>query len=214
MVGVLVSVLLAATPCFSIRSQTAGWKAVELPPQAPALAAPAGVPQFRGGESALLIEQDVRAFRGARHSRRGRVHYEFALPPGAREAELAFIEDLRGAKVDAAVWVAGRRLPLLDEKRRSGRTLRLDWNFPEASALEVVVHHHFRDRPIVSAWRFGRLVDLSSLAETPAVFRTKGFLYFRHPGGTSIELCHAPSRPMSVDRAALVGEVEQLSLVR
>ncbi len=210
----LTASVTAAAPCFHPDDQTAGWKRVALPDEAPGLAAPPDLHQFRGGEPSLLWESDARAYLGATRPHPGRRSYDFALPSGARRAEIEFAEDLRGAKVDAHLWVGGRKLPLADDRRVSGRFVQLDWTYPDGSMLVVVVHHHLRPDPIPTAWRFGRTIDLASAADTPEQFRRTGVLYFRHPGGRAIELCHAPGQALWTERRMLEGEVKQVDLVR
>ncbi|MGA9523065.1 MAG: hypothetical protein WBV82_16470 [Myxococcaceae bacterium] len=208
------TVTAAAPPCFHPDDQTAGWKVVSLPDEAPGLAAPPDLHQFRGGEPSLLWDSDARAYLGALRPGAGRRSFEFSLPSGTRRAEIEFAEDLRGAKVDAALNVGGRLLPLADERRISGRIVQLDWSYPDGATLQVVVHHHLRRDPIPTGWRFGRSIDLASATDTPAQFRRTRVLYFLHPGGRRIELCHAPGQKLWTDRRVLEGEVTQVGLIR
>ncbi len=212
--ALLLTTVTAAATCFHPDDQTAGWKVVALPDEAPGLAAPVDVNQFRGGEPSMLWDSDARAYRGAVRPGPGRRSFEFSLPSGARRAEIDFAEDLRGAKVDATLYGGGNRFPLADERRISGRRLQLDWSYPDGASLVVVVHHHLRTEPIPTGWRFGRSIDLASSPETPAQFRRTRVLYFLHPGGRRIELCHAPGQALWTDRAVLTGEVRQAGLVR
>lgn len=54
--AILWVVLAQTGVCFVPADQTAGWKRVDLPPEAPALSAPAEVSQSRSGEEATIHE--------------------------------------------------------------------------------------------------------------------------------------------------------------
>jgi hypothetical protein len=200
----LVLVLAAGTPggtCFVPSDQTAGWKRVELPEEAPALAAPEDVDQFRSGEPALFLQEDASAYLGADTKHPGRMLYVFRVPLDARRLELGFLEDLRGAKVDAVAYRSGNTYPLLDEKRLAGTQLSLDWTMEGVEVVKVSVHHHFREKPVVRSWRVVRKLKPSETPTMPAAFRAPRSLYFHHPGGgRRIELCDAPGRALRLTR--------------
>lgn len=198
----LVMLLAASTPeggCFIPSDQTAGWKRVALPQEAPALAAPEDVDQFRSGEPALLFQQEASMFEGASHEHPGRMVYSFGVPRDARRLELGFLEELRGAKVDAEAVMGGYVIPLLDSYRIGGRQLSLEWNMEGVYQVRVTVHHHLRDKPVVRTWRVGRWVKPGEAPDVAEAFRAPRSLYFRHPGGgRRLELCNQPGRPLQL----------------
>jgi hypothetical protein len=199
----LVMVLAAGTPerpCFVPSDQTAGWKRVLLPEGAPALAAPEDVDQFRSGEPALLLQEDASAYLGADRPRPGRMAYTFRVPRDAHRLELGFLEDPRGAKVDAVAYAGGRAFPLLDEKRHSGARLSLEWTMEGVDRVVVSVHHHLREKPVVHTWRVGRVLKPGEDPSVSEAFRASRSLYFRHPGGRRLVLCDAPGRRLQLAR--------------
>lgn len=195
--------LASGTPgdtCFVPSDQTAGWKRVVLPEEAPALAAPADVDQFRSGEPAFLFEEDASAYLGANEGHPGRTSYDFRVPRDARRLELGFLGDLRGAKVDAVAHAGGRAFPLLDEKRLAGTQLAVEWRMADVDHVVVSVHHHLREKPVVRTWRVGRLLKPGEDSAMPEAFRAPRSLYFLHPGGRRLELCDAPGRRLQLTR--------------
>jgi hypothetical protein len=211
-------VLLAAgssgAPCYVPTDQTAGWKRVALPDDAPALAAPQDIDQFRTGEQALVFEDDPSTYIGATEPLPGRTTYTFRSPAGARRLELTFAESLRSAKVDVAVFSGGRMFPLLKEKRVAEASLALDWNVADVDYIEVTVHHHFRHTPAVQRWRVGRMIVVSTDPGVPEGFRTPRSLYYRHPGGRVVELCNAPGQRLELERRVLALEPPSVFLRR
>ena len=117
----LLALSAPAPHCFVPSDQTAGWKRVVLPADAPALAAPEGVDQFRSGEQVLLVEQDPRAFMMATKESPGTMTYSFVIPSDARRLEVTFYEDLDGAKVDAVGYEGGTYPLQLLSERQIGR---------------------------------------------------------------------------------------------
>ena len=198
------ALLLATTPpvtCYVPSDQTVGWKQVALPSEAPALAAPADLDQFRTGERALLSEEDPRnVYLGASKQNFGRMAYTFRLPRGTSQVELGFLDSLNGAKVDATVYVGPRAYPLLSERRQAGQLLALSWGVADVDGLVVEVHHHLREVPAVLHWRLYRQVVPSQEASVPASFQVARTLYFWHPGGRRIQLCDTPGQPMALSR--------------
>lgn len=213
-VVVLLATASSGGPCFVPTDQTAGWKRVSLPDDAPALAAPQDLDQFRTGEPALVFEDDPASYVGATEPLPGRTTYTFRSPAGARRLELTFAEPLRSAKVDVAVFSAGRMYPLLKEKRITEASLALDWNVADVDYIEVTVHHHFRHTPSVQRWRVGRMVVVSTEPTVPDGFRTPRSLYYRHPGGRVVELCHAPGQRLELERRVLALEPPNVMLRR
>jgi hypothetical protein len=211
----LVLVLATSTPqraCFIPSDQTAGWKRVVLPDEAPALAAPEDVDQFRSGEPALFLLEDASAYLGADKEHPGRMAYDFRVPRDARRLELGFLEDLRGAKVDAVAYRGGRAFPLLDEKRLGGTQLALEWTMEGVDLVRVSVHHHLREKPVVRTWRVVRLLKPSEAPAMPEAFRAPRSLYFHHPGGRRLELCEAPGRALRLTRWPEGNSVTQVTL--
>jgi hypothetical protein len=191
---------LTAAPCFVPSDQTAGWKRVELSDEAPALSAPQDIEQFRSDEAALLLESDPQAYVGATRRQPGRMTYTFRVPPGAARLEVEFVESLRGAKVDATAYAGFRAFPLLDERRVGGAALALDWSVEGVDSVVLEVHDHFREKAVVRQWHVARKVWPTREASVPEGFRAPRSLYFFHPGGRRLELCHAPERRMVLRR--------------
>jgi hypothetical protein len=204
MISLASAMLLATTPagpCYVPSDQTAGWKRVELPAEAPALAAPQGIEQFRAGERALLSQVDLPdTYLGATERRFGRMAYSFQLPKGAFRMQVDFLESLNGAKVDATAYVGSRAYPLLSERRQFGKELRLDWSVTGADRLVVEVHRHLREKPVVLHWRVDREVFPSRELPATSAFQVPRSLYFQHPGGRRIELCDTPGQLMLISR--------------
>lgn len=204
MLSLASALLLSGTPvgpCYVPSDQTAGWKRVALPDAAPALAAPAELEQFRAGERALFTELDPpNTYLGATERNFGRMRYTFRLPKGASLLELEFLDSLNGAKVDATAYLGTREYPLLSERRQHGEKLVLEWSVEGVDTLEVQVHHHLRERPVVRHWRVGRQVVPSQEAALPTGFQASRALYFLHPGGRRIELCDTPRQRMRLSR--------------
>ncbi|MCP3138711.1 hypothetical protein [Pyxidicoccus xibeiensis] len=201
--------------CWAPSDQTAGWKRVELPSEAPALAAPEDVDQFRVGEPARLRESDPRAYVGATKTSPGRMAYTFRVPPGTTRLEVAFLEPLRGAKVDATASAGARAFPLLSERRQPGASLVLEWSAADVDGVVVEVHHHLRERPVVRAWSSARSLWPEREASVPAAFKEPRALYFLHPGGGRyVTLCQAPGRGLMLSRWPSEGAPAPVALTR
>ncbi len=207
----LLTAALAATPCYAPADERPGWKRVLLPKEAPELAAPEDIPQFRTGEPALQFTRDGSAFLRA-DTRTGKLDFTFTLPPDSRRLELQFNGSLRGAKVDAVVSAGLRQLPVLDEKRVPGDTLAMAWELPGADRLVVTVHHHLRERPSLRHWTLAHLSVLAQPETTALSGSAPRSLYFLHPGNRHLTLCHAPGRQLTVDAALLQGAAEETAL--
>ncbi|MFL5350923.1 MAG: hypothetical protein ACJ8AT_39650 [Hyalangium sp.] len=201
MVSVLFVATTPASACYVPSDQTAGWKRVALPEDAPALAAPTGIDQFRAGERAFLHEEDPQnMYQGASKQHPGRMAYSFWMPKGTFRMELDFFSSLDGAKVDATAYSGGRAYPLLSGRRHSGGQLALEWNVRDVDSVVVEVHHHLREEPVVRHWRVDREVLPSHEVSVPTAFQGPRMLYFRHPGGRRIELCDTPNQPLVLSR--------------
>jgi hypothetical protein len=201
----LVSVVHAASPvCFVPDDQTAGWKQMRIPDEAPGLAAPPDVHQFRSDEPALLIDEDANSFFGASDVGAGKVELTFHLPAGARHLELEFAKPIQGAKVEATGYRGPHPYPLLGETRIRDNSFALDWEISDVHTVKVKIHHHFRPKPVLKHWRIGQWVVVSKL-EAMTAFSAPRSLWYFHPGGRQLELCHAPSQTLRVERRKLVG---------
>lgn len=192
-----------AGPCFVPADPSPGWKLVVLPENAPALAAPEGVDQFRPHEPARVLQSDSSLYSGSRESLPGRLELDFALPPDSRRLELEFLEPLQGAKVDATLYAGNRVLPLVRDKRLAGEALELEWDVPDVTSLEVSVHYHLRGKPALRRWRVVRQAVLASDASVPPAFKLGRALYYRQPADRRVELCQAPERKLELDRGHL-----------
>ena len=144
----------------------------------------------------------------------GRVRYDFALPQGARHAQVEFLDDLHGAKVDVTLWAGGRTLPLMRERRIRGRELSLDWEFEQGSTLSVVVHHHLRPEPVVGLWSVVSEIDPAELRDLSVAFRETRVLYYLQLAGRVFTLCNAPDRKLAFAHAQLRGEPARVALSR
>ncbi|HZA14820.1 MAG TPA: hypothetical protein VE618_10000 [Myxococcaceae bacterium] len=200
--------------CYVPTEQTAGWKRVDVPDDAVGLAAPADVDQFRPGEAAWLVEQDPKGYLGATKQRGGKMDYTFRVPPQTRRLTVHFVASLRGAELDATAYGEGRTFPLLDGHRVAENFIQLEWELPDIEGIVLRVHHHLRPVTVVAQWRTARWLDLGQDPSIPAAFRVTRSLYFRHPGGRTIELCDLPGQPQSVDRVRLAGRPVNVSLTR
>lgn len=204
MLSLASALMLSAVPtgpCYVPSDQTAGWKRVELPADAPALAAPEGLEQFRAGEPVLFSQVDSSdAYRGTYERHLGRMAYAFQLPRGTFRLGVTFLNSLDGAKVDATAYVGGRAYPLLSEKRQFGKELALDWSVVGVDSLVIEVHRHLREKPVVLHWRLDRQVFPSQELPADSAFTGPRSLYFWHPGGRRIELCDTPGQRLVLSR--------------
>jgi hypothetical protein len=204
--GALVSTLVLwvaaaqpAGPCFVPVDQSAGWKQVVLPADAPSLAAPDDIDQFRPYEAARVFDSDAWTFAGTDEPVPGRLDYRFRMAKGSQRLELEFLEPLRGAKVDIIAYSGGRELPLLRERRVAGQSLDTAWSVPDVDTVVVSVHHHFREKPVVARWKVTRQEVLANDPDVPASFKLGRSLYYRQPENRRIELCQAPGRTLGLE---------------
>jgi hypothetical protein len=190
--------LLLLAHCFVPEDQAAGWKQTPIPANAPALAAPAEIEQFRTGERALVVEEAAH-FEHSVVTHVGRAVVSFEVPRGAQHLRVRFAQSLDGMRVDArAVDPRGRVMLILDDRRVASDTVMLDWGPVEMERIEVTLHHHLRPRPVVAQWRAGSWEVVSELPGVPEPFRRPGTLSWRHPGGRRVQLCDAPGRRLEV----------------
>lgn len=191
----LLAVALAS--CVAPQDQAAGWKQTPLARGAPALAAPADVEQFRSGERALVLSEPH--FQHSAEEVFGTLQLTFEVPRDAEHLRVRFRHPLDGMKVDAtALDRQGRRMPLMDQRRIGGDEVQVDWGPAEVAWVTLRLHHHLRERPVVSQWRSGRWEVPSEAASAPAFFHREGMLIWRHPGGRRIELCEAPKQRLEL----------------
>jgi len=194
--------------CLTPSDQSPGWKQVSLPKSHPTLTAPEHLAQFRTGEMALVWADAPDGYRsGHTHFLHGRYGMSYpVLDPSVRLVHIEFAEPLNGTEVD----VNGYRFSLgewsrLWHKRLRGSTLDLDWVDPGMQALEVVVHSHFRDEPLIRRVRLGQRVIVDEQRWTPSQFRAPHTLYYLHPGNQTIALCDGAVALPTVDRSQLQG---------
>lgn len=211
---IVAATLAADGSCYLPTEQTAGWKRVDVPEDMPALAAPADIDQFRSGEPAWLVEQDPQAYQRASEHGRGSMDYAFKTALNTRRLSVRFMHPLRGAKVDA--WANGKfgQFPLLAGRRVADAEVELEWDLPDIDMVVIRVHHHLRPTPVVTHWKTARWVDLASDPSVPARFRVTRSLYFRHPGGRTLQLCDLPGQALSVQRTQLAGNISSVMLAR
>lgn len=194
----MLALILAAAPCLSPGDRTPGWKQVALPMEAPHLAAPPGVPQFRSGERLTVFDDEVGLYR-AGQAVGGSTDFEVALAPGAHSLTVVFREPLRGAKVDVTSW----GMTLVHEKRVAGRSLTVEWGPAEVPRVWVRVHQHLREPPVLMEVHVTRSVWPSQLG-LPAPFDAAGSLFYLQPDAAPVPLCESPGQPMEVRGEALL----------
>jgi hypothetical protein len=192
----------AGEPCF-VAEAGSGWRRVPLPAEAPELAAPDGVEQFRSDEPAIVWDTPEVGSRGRRVS--GSSLFSFTSE-GEEALALEFVQPLGGARVDAVLDDIGQ--PLMSGKRVAGRTLRLEWAIPGDHVVRVRVHNHLRTEPVVQSLRRGHRVRVRG---PTAEYRMPGSLYFRSRG-EPLTLCPAPGRTLDVAAESLAGTVEPVRL--
>ena len=204
--GALLFVFTLATlgqangPCFVPADQSAGWKRVDLPAEAPQLAAPEGISQFRSEQAVLVNDASRDLLTGATSLNLGSMTYTFTLPRGARRLEIEFDEPLRGAKVDASLRERWQTFPLWHERRVRENRVEVDLGNNAMPELELTVHHHLRGPPAVVRWKVTRTLVLDA-RDLPPRFLRRASLYFLHPGNTEVVLCQAPGASCRWTRA-------------
>lgn len=193
----LLALTLAAGACFRPTDATPGWKQVALPPEAPALSAPAGVPQFRPGEPVTVTGAHPGAARASEGHRPGSTVFAFPVGPGAHELTVRFAHPLRGAAVDVDAWGPQGALPLWRAERVPGDALALRWGDAEVREVQVRVHQHLREPPVVRGWESVRVLPGEALVAS-AAFRLPRSLYYLQPRGPAVLLCDDPGRGLGV----------------
>ena len=201
----------AEARCYTPSDQTAGWKQAPIPDSDPALAADAGIEQFRAEEPALIWLGTDRGSVTLLAHRPGKL--EYLIRPETsdwRILELTMDRPLLGEKVDVVLHTPQGLVPLWLEHRTTGRELHLEWSLPDVYAVTVRLHHHLREHPAVASFRAGVRVAPSQLAFLPQRFRGKGVLYYLHPGGRTVVLCDSPGQPLGLQQSSLAGAVPTL----
>ena len=193
----LVLVFLTASPCYAPNDASPGWKQVALPDDAPALAAPECVEQFRVDDWVTVIDERSEVYRAGAHELGGKTTFDFTLGEGGRSLEVRFERPLRGAKVDVTAWGPLGTMSLMNEARVGGATLSLSWGANDVHSLSVRVHDHLREAPVVRGYRSTRRVAGSALSGS-AAFRLPRSLYYRQPVGVALRLCDDPGRELTV----------------
>lgn len=183
MLDLLASLMIAG--CWVPTNQSPGWRAFQIPTEAPALKAVGATEQLRGGERLVLVDRSPQVLANEWRET-GRTRFALELASGATSATVRFQRPLRGARVEVLAHLEGRSLTVRDA-REAGAQLSLS-GWPSGSRwLEVVVHHHLRERPVVHE------AVLERRAEAPVAGTRPGVLYVRHPGARRLELCDAPN---------------------
>jgi hypothetical protein len=198
--------------CFTPTDQRAGWKYVEVPDDAPALAAPEGVEQLRSDEPFTLWYLDEAGGPSSwEHSGSTQLDFRLDVPLVLAASELdrlevEFARPLDGAEVDAtgddragSSW----SVPLWQRRRVRGERILLNWDEHQVGTLHLRVHHHLRRPPLVMRWRAGRETRLLQEPWIPRRFRLPRTLFYLQPAGRAIELCQAPERPLGARAASL-----------
>lgn len=181
--------------CYTPSDGTPGWKAVVIPAVAPALSAPEGVDQVRGGEPAVVWTDEITPVDA--WSEHGHRELFFEVRSDQRALEVHFAAPLDGARVGAPPHAPNRRV-------RGDRVL-FTWLRP-VDHLTVEVHQHFRSTPIVRQARAG----------SPAVVAgtRPGVLYYKQPPGRRVLLCDAPERTLAVAPDAELSQAQPIALHR
>jgi hypothetical protein len=197
----MLALLLAAAPCIDVTDGVPGWKQVALPAEAPHLAAPPALSQFRSGERVTVIDEQTGLYRtGVANG--GSTDFELPLATGSHSVTLVFREPLRGAKVDVTSW----DMTLVHEKRVAGTQLSFEWGGREVPRLWVRVHQHLREPPVLMEVRVVRSVWPQQLGLPGRFFASKSLFFFQ-PDAAPVRLCEAAEQ-MQIVRA------DQLALAR
>src|SRR5204863_4756369 len=120
-------------------------------------------------------------------------HTAFALRPGtgACAVEIAFRSPLRGAKVDVSAWGEAGTMTLMHEERVGGSVLQLHWGEAGVRELNVTVHDHLREDPVIERWKSSCRMPAEKLAVSDA-YRLGHSLYYLQPPGPAVVLCNKP----------------------
>jgi hypothetical protein len=201
----LVMVALLAAPdtmCFFPRDPEPGWKVVTVPPEAPALAAPDGVDQFRPGDTVELLSDHPGVLLSGAQYHAGRTDFEVKPGEGACQLALTFAHSLRGAKVDVTAWTDNGTTILKREDHVPGASLQLAWGDIGVHSVYVTVHNHLRETPVLEGWSSVCRIDAGKLPVSES-FRLGRSLYYYQPRGPRVVLCNRPEAVLRVRAASL-----------
>lgn len=203
---VLSAALLSQT-CFTPSDARPGWKQARIPAEAPALAAPEGVEQFRSGEPAEVVDDHAMVMLRGEDRSKGSTSFRLLPGPGACALEAEFTEPLRGAKVSIAGWGKDQELVLKPKERVAGSVVNVAWGGGGGvRVVEIVVHDHFRREPVLAKWK----ATCRGLINSPS---GESWLNYRQPpGGVPVTLCHRPTVPMRLSGDAFRGERERMQV--
>jgi hypothetical protein len=112
--------------------------------------------EARDGAKIAWRAVDASAVEVVDQGERGGVRYRVHLPPadaggGARHLAISFERPLDGAKIDAVAAGRGNAQPLAHDRRVGGSRVDLPLGTMRWESVDVVVHHHLRQPPIVRA---------------------------------------------------------------
>lgn len=209
----LAAILVASTAqaqvrCYVPTDQTAGWKQVLIPDEAPGLAAEGSIEQFRSDEPVMIWMSGVDGSVTLSSHRPGKIEYLFRLDSADWSIlEATFSRWLTGEKVDIIAHTPQGQVPLWLERRHSGNDLHVEWSMPGVYAVTVRIHHHLREHSTVASWRAGARASVARSSWSPPGFRAGRTLYYLHPGGQIVQLCDLPRQYLTVNRSSLVGAV-------
>lgn len=134
----------------------------------------------------------------------------FALPqhePHLRVLRLVFEKTLAGMKVDAAANLAtGARVTILDEKRIFSDQMTLTWPDTPVSSVDVTLHVHLHNRPVMKEFRSGYITALRNLPDLNPEFRKEGVLYFYNSDGRELLLCSEVSPSSEIPLPLLLNQ--------
>lgn len=198
----------AQARCYTPTDQTAGWKVVPIPDDGPDLAADLGTEQFRANETALVWFERGQGSMSLSGHHHGKLEYLFqrgSWTDDWKVLEVSLSRSLTGDKVDVLAHTPSGLVPLWLERREVGSRLSIDWSLDNVYAVTVRIHHHLREHAVVTDWRAGVRMNVSRASWLPAGFRAPSSLYYLHPGGTTVTLCSASGRSMTVQRNSVLG---------
>jgi hypothetical protein len=192
--GAFLLVALTAAPCFLADDPSPGWKQVILPNDAPSLAAPAAVEQFRSEGMVTIVDERAEIFLAGERTWAGPVVFDLELGAGGRSLEVQFVQPLRGAKVDVTARGPSGTMTLLREQRVGADTLKLTWGTNEVERVSIRVHSHLRKEPIVRSLTSVRVRPASSLPLASG-FTHERSLFYLQPAGPRVMLCDDARQP-------------------
>ncbi len=193
MTPMMLTALLLGQVCFTPSDARPGWKRALIPDDAPRLAAPDGIDQYRSAEAYQTVNEYPMASLQGWTGRVGKTEFQLIPGAGACELELEFAEPLRGAKV--SITAPGPKGPMvfMREARQAGKVLRAKWGKDGVPLVDVVVHDHFRKDPVLQRWKAVCIAPVV-LTETTA----ERWLTYLQPAGLPLTLCERPGATMQV----------------